>query len=340
MGSNDPLVSLKVALSRHKVSKKAWRDYVEARMVQPAQKIPKAKRYGITKENEARLSLIVAATKRIKGQRVTLTATAFELARTGIEDSNIEPLVKQEVQKRVKRYIGLLRRVGHRLFGFEPDEEITDQDIHQAASKLSKRLTKKSGGSWSTSSVSYQFTAILLRTIYHAGDITIHADSLREIILNYLSLNHPQKGRLGMSFEYARDVSHKLLKWISEVAPFLDVNKRQNLMYNAPLRVHGADFWKCYRAGLATFSVVWSMNEELSKDFPMPKFTDKEKATLEGVAVALVLAMQVNGEYTKDFLTVLGGDYSGMKLATKATVGLLRVLKTVLSLRQRFWSKQ
>lgn len=327
-------------LSRYGVRKKAWRDFVEVGLVAPAQKVPNTKRYGVTKQNAARLARIVTASKRIEGQRITLTAIAFELARTGEQDSTIEALVKQELQKRVKRYIGLLRRSGRRLFGFEPGEVITERDVHQGAQKLSKRLSGKNPEHWSTKTVSYQFTAILIRTLYHAGEIKVHAESLHDIILNYLSLNHPKFGRLGITIEYARRISYKLLGWISEVAPFLDVNKRDNLMYEAVLQVDGATFWKCYRAGLALFSVVWEMNEDLSKDFPMPRFGEKERTTIEGVAVALVLAIQVRGSYTKDYLTVLGGDYSGMKQATNAAVKFLRILKTVLSLRQKFLGKQ
>lgn len=336
MGQNAALLPLKSVLSRYGVRKKAWRDFVEVGLVAPAQKIPNTKRYGITKQNAARLARIATASKRIKGQRVTLTAIAFELARDGEQDPTVEALVKLELQKRVKRYIGLLRRSGRRLFGFEPGEVITERDVHQGAQKLSKRLSGKNPEHWSSRTVSYQFTAILIRTLYHAGDIKVHAESLHDIILNYLSLNHPKFGRLGVSIEYARNISYKLLGWISGVAPFLDVNKRDNLMYRAVTQVDDAMFWKCYRAGLALFSVVWEMNADLSKDFPMPKYGAKERATVEGVAVALVLAIQVRGDHTEDSLMVLGGDYSGMKRATKAAVKFLRILKTLLSLRQKF----
>ena len=336
MAQNDSVLPLKSVLSRYGVRKKAWRDFVEVGLVAPAQKIPNTKRYGVTKQNVARLARIVTASKRIEGQRITLTAIAFELARTGERDSTIEALVKQELQKRVKRYIGLLRRSGRRLFGFEPGEVITERDVHQGAQKLSKRLSGKNPEHWSTKTVSYQFTAILIRTLYHAGEIKVHAESLHDIILNYFSLNHPKFGRLGITIEYARNISYKLLGWISEVAPFLDVNKRDNLMYKAVPQVDDAMFWKCYRAGLALFSVVWEMNEDLSRDFPMPKFSAKERATLEGVAVALVMAIQVRGDHTKDSLMILGGDYSGMKQATKAAARFLRILKTLLSLRQKF----
>jgi hypothetical protein len=301
-------VPLDHALEQTKTKRKMWRDLVEAKVQDPARRA--GKKYVISGQQYDRLKRIHAIRSRVDG-RVTIGKITFELAIDGDRSVPVS-LLRKELQKRVDSYLGFVRRTCQRHFGLSPKiSHVTESEVYAAAKKFANRLTKRMplGKRVAAFPACWLFMSMFLRMMYLRKPNPLdHVRGIKELLILTGSIDHPTKGHVGFPFSKAVELARQFAATLSGLWLVFSLDKSVNILYKAPHDGTEDDFWKAFNATENVRAALWGFYGELGRDIKLPSFTALERAKLDPLILATIIAYQTNPPKDAEFLNeILAG---------------------------------
>jgi hypothetical protein len=272
-------VLLRDALRSTGTSAKAWRDLIEAKLLDPAHRNETVKNYVISGEQYHRLKLISLARHEIDG-RFTLGKLSFVLADRSQHWVPVV-LLQNELRRKVSSYLGFVRRTLQRELGLSPQiAGVSEQQIYTAAKKLSRRLTKKvpQRKQIVAFSACYLFTTLILKMMYLRNPNPLnHAGTMKELLLHTGAVRHRDKGHIGFSFDQASQLANRFASTLSGLWLALSLDDSINILSASMHRVSDTDF-------------RLALNADIRHDLKLPPIANDVREKVRPLILATLIA--------------------------------------------------
>jgi hypothetical protein len=280
---------------RYKIRPKVWRGLTKAKLLPPAQRIPGSKSYGFSADAAERVKAISRAKMRIPG-RATMSALAFQLALDG--DRSAIALVKNDSKKRVRRYYGRVKRSFQRGLGLSPNlRKNSENDIRSAARKISKLLSKNAltSNRQRISDALYILAFMLMSMMYLNKSVLGNSRSIKELLLPLMSINHPEKGWVGIGFAAAQQMATHIAFMTDGIKDCLSLDEKVNPYFRQLDRIPDENFWKLFEVWPDVCTAFWTAYDRLAKSMKLPIFKDTDSALLNDLLFAALISYYDSG---------------------------------------------